>query len=456
MHTCTAVLGEQTPYPPCASALDLPGVPSSVWPELLTAAAPDRIALVGGAVRDWLLHHQHRDPWRGLVDLDLVIEGASAHGTAAGARRPDRSSPAWRLTEHLIREAEGLTVRNARPHGQYGTVELELEVWQQGLPDSASAPSSDLLLDVASARGETYPIAAANPEVWFGALEDDLARRDLTINAMAIDLATGALLDPHGGQADLAGRHLRFLHPRSLRDDPTRLVRAARYAARLGFALAAESEGQVAQTLATWPWAWHVGDPPGMAPAALGTRLRRELDLLLERENWRVALRCLQEWGGLLLLDPALQGDPRWVRRLQWGLRLGLPPMVVFIAVAQDPLALAERLQLPHQNQQMLRHLGELRYRLALDGSPEGWLPRSAWQWCELLEAPGLSPPAIALALASGLGPRRPLLRWYLRWRHVGPDVSAHALMASGVPQGPQLGVELRRSREKRLQKERP
>jgi poly(A) polymerase len=129
---------------------------------------------------------------------------------------------------------------------------------------------------------------------------------------------------------------------------------------------------------------------------------------------------------------------------------------VVFIAVAQDPVALAERLQLPHQHQQMLRQLGELRYRLTLDGSPEGQLPRSAWQWSELLEAPGLTPQAVALALASGLGPRRPLLRWYLRWRHIGPDVSALALMASGVSQGPQLGVELRRSREKRLKKERP
>lgn len=355
-----------------------------------------------------------------------------------------------------MREVEGLTVRNARPHGQYGTVELELEVCHQAVSDGASVPSSELLLDVASARGETYPIPAANPEVWFGALEDDLARRDFTINAMAIDLATGVLLDPHGGQTDLAGRLLRFLHPSSLRDDPTRLVRAARYAARLGFALATESVGQVAHTLAIWPWTWKVGDPPGMAPAALGTRLRRELDLLLQRENWRVALRFLQEWGGLLLFDPALQCDPHWARRLQWGMRLGLPPMVVFIAVAQDPVALAERLQLPHQHQQMLRQLGELRYRLTLDGSAEGRLPRSAWQWCELLEAPGLTPQAVALALASGLGPRRPLLRWYLRWRHVGPDVSALALMASGVSQGPQLGVELRRSREKRLKKERP
>lgn len=429
-------------------ALDLPGVPPTLWPVLLAAAGPDRIALVGGAVRDWLLHHQHLDSWRGLVDLDLVIEDASAHGTPAGTKRPDKSSPAWRLVEHLARAGEGFTVQEARPHGQYGTVELELEVDQPGPQDGASASPIRLLLDVASARGEVYPVAAGNPEVCFGALEDDLARRDLTINAMAIDLATGALLDPYGGQADLAGCHLRFLHPGSLRDDPTRLVRAARYAARLGFELAAESEDQVAHTLAAWPWAWRAGDPPGQAPAALGTRLRRELELLLERENWRLALERLQQWGGLLLLDPLLQSDRHWARRLQRGRRLGLPPMVALIAVAEHPLALAERLQLPHRQHLLLSQVGELRRRLA---EP---IPATPWQWCQLLEAPGLSPMAVALALASGLGPRRPLLRWFLRWRHLGPECTAQELIASGVPPGPQLGERLRHSRQLRLERE--
>ena len=114
------------------------------------------------------------------------------------------------------------------------------------------------------------------------------------LNAMAMELASGTLLDPHGGQDDLAHRQLRFLHPDSLREDPTRLVRAARYAARLGFALAPSSQSQTSRTLAAWPWTWRPGDPPSQAPAALGTRLRRELDLLLEQDTWPIALECLQ------------------------------------------------------------------------------------------------------------------------------------------------------------------
>jgi len=349
-------------------------------------------------------------------------------------------------------------VRQAQPHGQYGTVEVELEL-DLPAPDGGPAPAPiRLLLDVASARGEAYPVPADNPVVRFGALEDDLARRDLTINAMAIDLTTDALLDPYGGGRDLANRCLRFLHPASLRDDPTRLLRAARYAARLDFALAPESHDQATSTLAAWPWPWRPGDPPPQAPAALGTRLRRELELLLEQNSWRLALEHLQAWGGLLLLDPALQADRQWPRRLGWARRFELPPLVALVAAAQDPLALAERLQLPHRHHKLLAQFLALRHQLP----PPGLLPlerpdpATPWHWCERLESPGLSPPAVALALVCGIAPRRPLLRWLLRWRHLGPEQTSQELIAAGVPPGPGLGERLRRSRRERLERERP
>jgi poly(A) polymerase len=436
--------------------LDLPGVPSSFWPVLLMAAGGKRIALVGGAVRDLLLHHQHLDQWRGLVDLDLVIEDPLAFGAHLAKTRPEKSSPAWKLVERLSRTSKGVVVRAARPHGQYGTVEMELEF---DLPSTLGVPqgsSTRLVLDVASARSEHYPVPAENPVVRLGALVDDLARRDFTINAMAIDIATGTVLDPHNGEADLADRILRLLHPKSLQDDPTRLLRAARYAARLGFELAPESLAQAASTLADWPWPWRFGDPPERAPAGLGTRLGREMELLLERENWLVGLAYLQAWGGLLLFDPLLQVDRFWKRRLNRATRLRLPLMVALLAGAEDPLALAERLQLPHRYQLMLHHFAEFRLRMAGWTMQDGDASLTPWQWCQRLEAPGLSPEAVALALACEVAPRRPLLRWLLRWRHLGPDHSAQQLMDAGVPKGPELGRELKRSRQGRLERERP
>ena len=384
------------------------------------------MALVGGAVRDLLLHRLHNDPWRGLPDLDLVVEGRASE-----------------LVEDLAGQLGESVVQRCQEHGAYGTVELELNLDGQ-----------QVLLDVATARCETYPVPAENPQVSFGSLADDLARRDFSINAMALDLASGTLLDPHGGQADLELRQLRFLHDGSVRDDPTRLVRGARYAARLGLELEGASADQAAATLVQWPWPWRQGDPPAEAPSALGTRLRMELELLLEREPWPAALGALQRWGALALLDPTLQADTQWPRRLRWAARLGLPLLVALVAGARQPLALAARLQLPQRQQRLLAQWLELRRQLG-ERQQDDSLPVLPEHWCALLEASGCSPEAVALALACSSGPRRPLLRWLLRWRQVKAELTAADLLAAGMRQGPELGQRLRQLRAERLRLER-
>ncbi len=404
--------------------MEIPGIPAPVLLALRRAGSAP-LALVGGAVRDLQLHRVHNDPWRGLPDLDLVVEGRAVD-----------------LVEALVEQLGPGVVRRCQEHGAYGTVELELSV--------AGEP---VLLDVARARRETYPVPAENPQVSFGCLTDDLARRDFSINAMALVLASGTLLDPHGGREDLERRQLRFLHGSSVRDDPTRLVRGARYAARLGLELEPGSAEQARATLAAWPWAWRPGDPPAQAPAALGTRLRMELELLLEREPWLAALTALQRWGALVLLDPALQADGAWPRRLRWAQRLGLPPLLALVAGAGDPLALAERLQLPHRQHRLLVQWLALRRRLQ-ERQGNG-PPLLAEHWCALLEAQGCSPEAVALALACGPGPRRPLLRWWLRWRQIKAESTAADLLAAGMRQGPALGQRLRELRAERLRLER-
>jgi poly(A) polymerase len=176
-----------------------------------------------------------------------------------------------------------------------------------------------------------------------------------------------------------------------------------------------------------------------------------ELELLLEREPWPTALAVLQGWGGLALLEGSLQADRHWRRRLWWAQRLGLPLLAALVAGAADPLALAERLQLPHRQHLLLAQLLQLRHRLADTEPPSA----GAAGWCALLEAPGVSALAVALALALGEGPRRPLLRWLLRWRFLKPARTASQLMAEGWRPGPDLGAELRRLRSLRLAEER-
>jgi poly(A) polymerase len=178
-----------------------------------------------------------------------------------------------------------------------------------------------------------------------------------------------------------------------------------------------------------------------------------ELELLLEREAWAEALSQLQTWGALVLLDPLLQQHPRGLqRRLRWAARLQLPLLSALVAGAGAPLALAARLQLPHQQQRWLEELGAFEAWLVEQVLPQAWQAWSPARWCEALEARPWPPEVVALAVSLQGPCWRPLLRWWGRWRHVTPPRSARELLAAGLQPGPGLGQALRRSRLQRLE----
>ena len=395
--------------------MDFPGVPSSVLEALQRAGRSLDVrclALVGGVVRDQLLHQRCGRSWSGVPDLDWVVEGDAAA-----------------LVAELVTQVGSERISGVQEHGAFGTVAFQLD----GIP-----------FDLATARQEHYPAPAENPVVRAGTLEADLARRDFTINAMALDLVAGELIDLHHGQEDLASGQIRFLHAGSVQDDPTRVIRAARYAARLGFQLAKESREQIRSTMQQWPWAWGQGDAALTAPPALARRLRMELERLLEREPWPQALDLLEQWQALPLLDAQLQRDPGRTQRLHWARRLGLPLMPAFLAGAADPVALAQRLQIPGKQQQWLKQCGALRDWL-MDNPP--FLQASPSIWSTALEQKGWQPEAVALAVTLRPKQWRPLLRWWGRWRGIQAPQTARDLIAAGWQPGPAIGEELRRLR---------
>ena len=395
--------------------MDLQGVPSSVLEALQSAARSlgiRRLALVGGAVRDHLMHQRSGSAWLGVPDLDWVVEG---------------DAPA--LLEELSRQVGPQRISAVQEHGAFGTVAFELD----GIP-----------LDLATARQEHYPAPAENPVVRAGTLQADLARRDFTINAMAIDLVADELIDLHHGKEDLKSSQLRFLHAGSVQDDPTRVIRAARYAARIGFQLTEESREQIRSTLENWPWAWRQGDEAMTAPPALSTRLRMELERLLEREPWPQALDLLDRWHAFPLLDPQLQKDPRRMQRLNWAQRLGLPLMPALLLGAEDPVAVAKRLQISGKQQQWLQQCGVICNWLA-DTSPS--VQASPSIWSTALEQQGWSPEAVALVITRRPQQWKQLLRWWGRWRLIQAPQTARDLIAAGWQPGPAIGEELRRQR---------
>ena len=236
---------------------DLP----SAGPVLAALDGERHVWAVGGAVRDLLL---------GGVpsDLDLVVEGDAV----AVARRA-----AARLGGEVL------------VHERFGT---------------ATVRGAAAVFDLAGARRESYPRPGALPVVELGAaLADDLARRDFTVNTLALRLADGELRGVPAARGDLEARVLRVLHDGSFRDDPTRLLRLARYAARLGFAVEPRTAELAGAAVAG-----------GALATVSGERLGAELRLLA-REPQPAALAALKRFGLGAALLPGFAVDPERVER---------------------------------------------------------------------------------------------------------------------------------------------
>ena len=342
---------------------------AAIWrtyPELeaVRDAATDPTYVVGGAVRDLLLG-------RGRADLDLVVIG-------------DASALAARLGAEPVE------------HERFGTAKVELE---------------GHALDVAAARTETYSHPGALPEVTPAAsIEADLGRRDFSVNAMAVPVAAeSALINPHGGREDLEAGLLRVLHDASFVDDPTRAIRAARYAARLGFELEPETERLLRATdLGTVSADRREAELlrlAGEASAPRGFELLAEWGLVQPRWN---GIELATDVGGLLRAAP-------------WNELLGGPERARAVLDAA---------------------LGPVRGEEALAAAR----PERPSDGVALVQ--GRDP--VELALARALGAT--WLDDYLHeWSGVALEIDGADLIAAGVPPGPALGRGLAAAKRRKL-----
>jgi len=203
--------------------------------------------LVGGPVRDLML----KCP---TIDLDITVEGSG-----------------MRLADSFAALHRGAKVTRY-PAFKTATVVL----------------ADGVQVDFATARKETYARGGAFPAVKPSTLKDDLFRRDFTINAMAIAInpeTWGKLIDPFNGKADLLFQRLRVLHEKSFVDDPTRILRAARFKARLGFRMEAK-------TLKFLKLAIKIKVLDTIKPQ----RYLKDFNKLLKEAKSKEAIECLKLW----------------------------------------------------------------------------------------------------------------------------------------------------------------
>ncbi len=385
-------------------ASDLRALPR-LAPVLEAVAGADvRVFLVGGTVRDLLLGAES-------FDVDLAVEG-------------DAAVLAKRLAERL--EGEMVT------HGRFGTA-----VVRYGGGDH---------VDVVRARRERYAAPAALPEVQAGTIDDDLGRRDFTINAMAASIAPddfGRLSDPSGGRRDLEAGTIRVLHDRSFVDDPSRVFRALRYEARFGFRMDPETEALARASVSA-----------GLVGLLSGGRLREELVALLGESSGGRAIGRLAELGADRAIHPELAADAETV---------ALAERVDGLREELDPDAPAWRLRLavlarripPRELSRWLDHLA-LRRRDAeriersVSLAPQLVAASDPVEIADLAEPNAPDTPLLALGLADV-----PALRdWFGRLRDVRLEVTGADLAELGLAESPRVGEVLDELRRRKLRGE--
>jgi tRNA nucleotidyltransferase (CCA-adding enzyme) len=356
--------------------------------------------LVGGAVRDLL---RGAEP----ADIDIAVEG-------------DARSVGRAVAERLGSDA--------REYERFGTATVE-------------TPTSTY--NFATTRQETYDEPGALPRVAPATLAEDLGRRDFAINAMAVGLTgddLGHLYDPFGGVADLEAGLVRVLHERSFLDDPTRLLRALRYATRLGFALDPETERLAREAVAA-----------DALSTVSGARIRDELMDLLREVDAPSGIERMRDLEIHSALHPELDPDPELVASAALGAAAigadrGIAALAAFIEEAP------EKLDLWLGDLHLLAGERDAAARAARVG------PRIAMALREREHSPSElrallgQEPLEALALALALrAPSEPILRWVSELSSVRLEISGADLMAAGLPEGPALGRALDETLNRKL-----
>ncbi|MDA1348702.1 MAG: hypothetical protein O3A47_07535, partial [Chloroflexi bacterium] len=267
----------------------------------------------------------------------------------------------------------------------------------------------------------------ALPTVEPGSLDDDLARRDFSINAMAVSLNPGdwgELSDPFDAAGDLKRRLIKVLHPLSFQDDPTRLFRAVRFSGRLDFTLESDTKRLMRDGLR-------------FLENVSGDRVRHEIELVFQEQRAVAILRLAEGLGLLTAVHPPLSMTPEIADatdRADASRDLLLLASLIYSVPATDLSAVARRLNLGTEWSRVASDTVAVRDTIGELGRP---LPPS--RVYALLH--GRHEAAISVcALAAAPEAAENLADYLTRLRHVRPSLNGDDLIAMGVSQGPMIG----------------
>jgi tRNA nucleotidyltransferase (CCA-adding enzyme) len=374
----------------------IPGELSSLIQDIASQANQQHmnIYLVGGIVRDLILDRPNHD-------IDLVLEGEAVKFVQG--LHPDKSLS---------------TVF----HNRFGTVKFKFKNFH---------------IDIASARKEVYSKPGALPDVTFGTIEEDLFRRDFTINSMAVLISFDnhtELIDPFAGLVDLESGVIRILHDNSYKDDATRMFRAIRYEQRLNFSMESKTLKLIQRDI-------------DMVDTISKDRIRNELMLFFDEDYPEKCISRSDELGLLRQVYSDLKYE-RWLNDVYRKARKRfktpqLPHIYLYLLVYNLNLeqldGFLSTYNFPRQQVIKMRQIINLKGELEMlsQAGQDNWSIFSILRKYEL--------PVIQVnKLASGNDNAVKAIDLYLnKLRYIRPQLSGEDLIAIGIPSGEQIGKAL-------------
>ncbi|MCR8539605.1 MAG: CCA tRNA nucleotidyltransferase [Prochlorococcus marinus CUG1439] len=372
-----------------------------------------KVAFVGGYLRDLLVSKFHKKSFSEPVDIDLVIEGSSIS-----------------LAKFIKKNIVNVEICLIKEFHLYNTVEINI---------------NDYKIDIASARKEIYSAPGVNPIVTNSTIKEDLKRRDFTINSIAFEVSTRKIFDLYGGISDIKSKKLNLLHSNSISDDPSRLIRCAKYASRLDFNISRNSLKQSQETVKQWPWRSSATHQKMIFPPALGIRIRMELAEIYKHDNLNNVISIIDKWEIISILNENIKVDKRFLRGLKWIKSLNGNYILFLLKDAENLEKACQRFLINHSEKKILEDY--LNIKKKLKTKEDKYKNYSASSWTEFIENRNLDDETVKLLICDGGPYWRNLFKWLFIYKSIKSKKDGETLKKEGWEPGKEMGKEIKRLR---------
>ncbi len=396
-----------------SAILKIPFNLSNIISEYIKLNSNVKVAIVGGYIRDLLITKIHKKKFFNPIDIDIITEGSSVD-----------------LAKFVKKNISNVELCLIKEFEIYDTVELNI---------------NNLKIDIASAREENYKAPGLNPIIKHANIEQDLKRRDFSINAIAFEFSKKEIIDFFDGIKHIKEKELHLLHENSIQDDPSRLIRCARYASRLGFKISKQSLQQSQRVVHRWPWAVIKDNTKSRFPPGISIRIRMELSEIYKYDNLAKTISLLNDWEVISILNKNITINNEFLRGLKWIKKLKGNYILYLLKNSENLELSCQRFFINSKEMKTIKEY--LNITNQLEKEKEKFLNLTPSEWTEFIETKNLDEETVKLLICNGGAFWKSFFKWLFIYKFIKSKKSGKLLKSEGWQPGKNMGDEIKRLR---------